>query len=137
MQCPRCRDRNETGAKFCEECASLARTRAKRGRQLSQTAKSCPECWHPTEPFAVRPPARRFGSPETYTAKHLAEKILTIGKVLEGVIQLPNVLIVAVDPPAQHWTVWKVGTGCISRDASARFGVYAVPQSCFIRRPGA
>src|SRR6516165_5083759 len=85
MQCPRCQHENEAGAKFCEECAaSLARTCANCGRQLSPTAKFCPECGHPTELSAAPPPARRFGSPETYTPKHLAEKILTTRSALEG-----------------------------------------------------
>ena len=85
MQCPRCRHENEAGAKFCEECAaSLARTCANCGRQLSPRAKFCPECAHPTERSAAPPQARRFGSPEVYTPKHLAEKILTSRSALEG-----------------------------------------------------
>src|SRR5262249_22858559 len=39
----------------------------------------CPECAHPTS--AGQP---RFTSPETYTPKHLAEKILTSKAALEG-----------------------------------------------------
>jgi double zinc ribbon protein len=40
MKCPRCEHANDTGAKFCEECASpLARGCAGCGRQLSATAK--------------------------------------------------------------------------------------------------
>jgi class 3 adenylate cyclase/tetratricopeptide (TPR) repeat protein len=85
MQCPRCQHENETGAKFCEECAApLARACAKCGRQLSPTAKFCPECAHPTGLSSEAPPAPRFGSPESYTPKHLAEKILTSKAALEG-----------------------------------------------------
>src|SRR6516162_3882418 len=85
MQCPQCQHENEAGAKFCEECAaSLARTCVNCGRQLSPTAKFCPECAHPTELSAAPPEAPRFGSPETYTPKHLAEKILTSRSALEG-----------------------------------------------------
>jgi len=83
MQCPRCQHENEAGAKFCEECAApLARARAKCGRTLSRTAKFCPECAHPTGLSAA--PAPRFDSPESYTPKHLAERILTSKAALEG-----------------------------------------------------
>jgi class 3 adenylate cyclase len=85
MNCPRCRHENEAGAKFCEECAApLARACARCGRQLSPTAKFCPECAQPTASSAAPPPAQRFGSPESYTPKHLAERILTSKSALEG-----------------------------------------------------
>ena len=85
MKCPRCQHENEAGAKFCEECAApLARACAKCGRQLSPTAKFCPECAQPTGFSAAPPPAQRFGSPESYTPKHLAERILTSKTALEG-----------------------------------------------------
>jgi Double zinc ribbon len=83
---PRCRHENEAGAKFCEECATpLARACTKCGRQLSPAAKFCPESAHPTglSP-APPPPAPRFGSPESYTPRHLPEKILTSQAALEG-----------------------------------------------------
>ncbi len=85
MQCPRCQHENEAGAKFCEECAApLARACATCGRPLSPTAKFCPECANPTGLPAAPPPAQRFDSPESYTPKHLAEKILTSKSALEG-----------------------------------------------------
>jgi class 3 adenylate cyclase/tetratricopeptide (TPR) repeat protein len=85
MKCPLCQHDNETGAKFCEECAApLARACTKCGRSLSSTAKFCPECAHPTGLPAAPPPAHRFDSPEAYTPKHLAQKILTSKSDLEG-----------------------------------------------------
>ncbi len=85
MKCPRCQHGNEAGAKFCEECAApLARTCTHCGRQLSPTAKFCPECARPTGLTPTSSTAQRFGSPETYTPKHLAEKILTSRAALEG-----------------------------------------------------
>ena len=85
MRCPRCQHENEAGAKFCEECATpLARACAKCGRPLSPTAKFCPECAHPTGLSAAPPAAQRFDSPESYTPKHLAERILTSKAALEG-----------------------------------------------------
>jgi class 3 adenylate cyclase len=83
MKCPRCAFENRPQAKFCEECAaSLARACANCGTQLSATAKFCPECAHPVAAGVVT--QRRFTSPETYTPKHLAEKILTSKSALEG-----------------------------------------------------
>ena len=85
MKCPRCQHENEAGAKFCEECAApLAWACAKCGRPLAATAKFCPECAHPTGLSAARPPAPRFDAPESYTPKHLAEKILISKSALEG-----------------------------------------------------
>jgi class 3 adenylate cyclase/tetratricopeptide (TPR) repeat protein len=83
MRCPQCQFENRPQAKFCEECAApLARTCANCGTQLSPTAKFCPECAHPVAAGAVTQP--RFASPEVYTPKYLAEKILTSKSSLEG-----------------------------------------------------
>jgi class 3 adenylate cyclase/tetratricopeptide (TPR) repeat protein len=85
LKCPRCQHENEAGAKFCEECASpLARTCPNCGRQLSATAKFCPDCAHPTGLALTIPATERFTSPQAYTPKHLAEKILTSKSALEG-----------------------------------------------------
>jgi class 3 adenylate cyclase len=63
-------------------CATpLARICASCGNQLSPIAKFCPECAHPA---AAEAPQSRFASPETYTPRHLAEKILTSKTALEG-----------------------------------------------------
>jgi class 3 adenylate cyclase/tetratricopeptide (TPR) repeat protein len=83
MKCPRCQQENRPGAKFCEECAApLARACVNCGAQLSPTAKFCSECAHPAGSAAATP--QRFGAPETYTPKHLAEKILTSKSAMEG-----------------------------------------------------
>ena len=83
MHCPRCHTENRPQAKFCEECAApLARACAHCGAELSPTAKFCPECAHPAA--AGRGAQARFASPESYTPRHLAEKILTSKSALEG-----------------------------------------------------
>ena len=85
MQCPRCQHDNETDASFCEECAApLARTCEKCGRSLSPVAKFCPGCAHPTDASASAPVTRTFASPQSYTPKHLAERILLSRTALEG-----------------------------------------------------
>jgi class 3 adenylate cyclase/DNA-binding winged helix-turn-helix (wHTH) protein/tetratricopeptide (TPR) repeat protein len=80
LRCSKCGHDNAIEAKFCEECATqLAPICASCGTQLSPTAKFCPACAHPTSA-----PQSRFVSPEAYTPRHLAEKILTSKTALEG-----------------------------------------------------
>ena len=55
------------------------------GARLSPVAKFCSECAHPTGSAPLRGlDAARFTSPESYTPKHLAERILTSKAALEG-----------------------------------------------------
>src|SRR5262245_45767320 len=85
MKCARCQHQNEARAKFCEECAApLVFTCVNCGCQLGPTAKFCPECAHPTGLAPGAGAAPRFASPERYTPKHLAERILTSKSALEG-----------------------------------------------------
>jgi class 3 adenylate cyclase/tetratricopeptide (TPR) repeat protein len=82
MKCPRCQQENPPQAKFCLECATpLALRCTNCGTQLPAGAKFCFECATPVGGSALAP---RFASPETYTPKHLAEKILTSKAALEG-----------------------------------------------------
>ncbi len=90
MQCPRCQHENSPEAKFCEECAApLARPCSNWGTSLSPTAKCCPECAHPIAAGAAQP---CFASPESYTPKHLAERILTSKSALEVLIRADQIL---------------------------------------------
>src|SRR3989449_205407 len=82
MKCPRCQQENPPPAKFCLECATpLALRCANCGTQLPAGAKFCFEC---ATPVSATGSAPRFPSPEAYTPKHLAEKILTSKAALEG-----------------------------------------------------
>ena len=79
MRCPRCQHDNPAHAKFCLECgARLALTCTKCRAELPGSAKFCLECG---EPVAGQTQSR---SPESYTPKHLAEKILTSKAAMEG-----------------------------------------------------
>ena len=84
MNCLRCGAANSAGRRFCGECGSVL-------------ALACPSCGFSNEPgvkfcggcgaaLGASPAAAgpRFASPETYTPKHLAEKILTSKSALEG-----------------------------------------------------
>src|SRR5712691_1900185 len=83
MKCPRCQHENPPQAKFCLECgARVALTCTSCRNELPADAKFCLECG---EPVASRTaPEPRFTSLESYTPKHLAEKILTSKAALEG-----------------------------------------------------
>jgi class 3 adenylate cyclase len=61
----------------------LARACVNCGAQLSATARFCSECAHPAGPAAA-PAPQRFGAPEAYTPKHLAERIINSKAALEG-----------------------------------------------------
>ena len=81
MQCPGCQHTNPSRAEFCEQCgARLGRVCSNCGGQLAPTVKFCPECGRSvSESFSPR-----RASPDAYTPKHLAEKILTSKSALEG-----------------------------------------------------
>ena len=85
MKCARCGREGTLGAKFCEECgAPLVARCAKCAGPLSPSAKFCPECAHPTGSApASTPRSERFSSPETYTPRHLANRILESRTALE------------------------------------------------------
>ena len=83
MRCTRCQQDNPPQAKFCLECGTaLGQKCVKCGTELPTGAKFCPECGQSVSPQPAA--ASRFTSPETYTPKHLAEKILTSKTALEG-----------------------------------------------------
>src|SRR5438876_317160 len=81
MKCPRCQQDNPAHARFCLGCgARLALACASCGTELPGDARFCLQCGHALAAgTSVRSPA-----PETYTPKHLAEKILTSKAALEG-----------------------------------------------------
>jgi len=82
MQCPRCRHDNPPQSKFCAGCgARLSTACGGCGGELPLGAKFCNQCGRPSgQPDTDA----RFGSPEAYTPKHLAERILTSKSALDG-----------------------------------------------------
>lgn len=97
MKCALCQHENEVGAKFCEECAApLVRTCANCGHPLSPTAKFCPECAQPAQWALEVAKPHGLNSPESYTPKHLAEKILSSRSAFEGARKQVTVLFVDV-----------------------------------------
>jgi Double zinc ribbon len=86
MTCPRCQVENRDGARFCRECgATFGAVCSDCGAKAEAGSKFCDSCG---APLVVSPAptlaALRFSSPDSYTPKHLAEKILTSKAALEG-----------------------------------------------------
>jgi hypothetical protein len=97
---PRCRAENPPRAKFCIECAApLATPCAGCGATLPPAARVCPECARPVEAAPAR-----SSSPESYTPRHLAEKILTTAGTLAGERKQVTVLFVDVS----GFTAWRL-----------------------------
>src|SRR5262252_668554 len=90
-ECPRCRRSNPAHAKFCLGCGgSFMLTCPRCATALPADASFCLECGQPVG----TPAATRHVSPEAYTPKHLAEKILTSKSALEGERKQVTVLFV-------------------------------------------
>jgi class 3 adenylate cyclase/tetratricopeptide (TPR) repeat protein len=84
MQCPRCRAENREGRRFCGECGlSFASACLSCGFLNEGSERFCGGCGKSLA-AGPTPAERRLTSPESYTPKHLAEKILTSKSALEG-----------------------------------------------------
>jgi ribosomal protein L40E len=98
MKCPRCQHENPADAAFCQECGARLETACPSCGTANQLgAKFCKKCGQPvtmTAPAAAG--ASKFTSPESYTPKHLAEKILTSKSALEG--ERKQVTVLFADP---------------------------------------
>jgi class 3 adenylate cyclase/tetratricopeptide (TPR) repeat protein len=94
MRCPQCQFENRDDIRFCEEC----------GAKLRQACPACGSATPPGRKFcgncgqaltAAAPPAPKFATPQAYTPKHLAEKILTSKNSIEG--ERKNVTVMFAD----------------------------------------
>ena len=84
MQCPRCQHENPPAARFCNGCgARMELACAQCGQVNPSGSRFCNGCGAKLGDPAPTPQGR-FASPESYTPKHLAEKILTSKAALEG-----------------------------------------------------
>ena len=80
MQCLRCHAQNREGIRFCEDCgARLAAICPSCGAEVTAGKRFCGSCGTPLGASETRVTA-----PESYTPKHLAEKILTSKSAMEG-----------------------------------------------------
>jgi ribosomal protein L40E len=98
MRCPRCHAENRDSARFCRECgATLPVVCPGCGARLEPGSKFCDGCGSPlAASHAAGEATSRFRTPEAYTPKHLAERILTSRAALEGERKQVTVLFVDV-----------------------------------------
>src|SRR2546425_8125957 len=83
MKCPRCQYENPLGSNFCLACGTrLSATCGACGNDLPVGSRFCNKCGTPVSGESAG--QARFAAPESYTPKHLAEKILTSRTALEG-----------------------------------------------------
>src|SRR5215467_9725278 len=81
MKCPSCQAENPPGMRFCGQCAVLlAAVCPSCGSANPPGNKFCGQCAAPLG----KPAQPRFASPEVYTPKHLAERIINSKVALEG-----------------------------------------------------
>jgi class 3 adenylate cyclase/tetratricopeptide (TPR) repeat protein len=99
MKCTNCQHENAPGQKFCGECgARLEAVCPSCQTKNPPGQKFCGECGAPLAgkppPAEVAParPPDRFASPDAYTPKHLAEKILTSKTAIEGERKIVTVM---------------------------------------------
>jgi class 3 adenylate cyclase/tetratricopeptide (TPR) repeat protein len=84
MTCPRCHAENRESRRFCAECgATLALACPACSFSNEPGEKFCGGCGAPLHSSPAVAQAK-FGAPESYTPKHLVEKILTSKAALEG-----------------------------------------------------
>jgi class 3 adenylate cyclase len=98
MICPKCQTENREGAQFCGVCGQSLKKEnicPKCGHVNPEEFRFCDECGHdlrtPKEPTPIN-----YAQPQTYTPKHLADKILTTRSTLEGERKLVTVLFADV-----------------------------------------
>jgi class 3 adenylate cyclase/tetratricopeptide (TPR) repeat protein len=96
MKCPNCQHENPDTQKFCGECgAKLEKPCPDCGVSNPPQYKFCGECGHTLEEPKEALPID-FSEPQSYTPKHLADKILTTRSSIEGERKLVTVLFADV-----------------------------------------
>jgi class 3 adenylate cyclase/tetratricopeptide (TPR) repeat protein len=114
MRCPQCHDETPVDAAFCPKCGSrLAIVCVRCRTENAPGHKFCKQCGEPLAPLPERAPGTTmFASPQSYTPKYLAERILTSRSALEGERKEVTILFCDVvessllaerlDPEAMH-----------------------------------
>jgi class 3 adenylate cyclase/tetratricopeptide (TPR) repeat protein len=110
MRCPACQTDNRAGVRFCEQCgAGLELACPACGARLPAPSRFCGQCG---ASLSERAPQPRFTSPQAYTPRHLADRILKDRSALSGERKQVTVLFADVsgftsisetlDPEAVH-----------------------------------
>ena len=96
MKCPECQFENREEAKFCGKCrAKLSRLCPACNSENSPENNFCDVCGHDLGESKEAPPID-FNRPQSYTPRHLADKILTNRSSIEGERKLVTVLFADV-----------------------------------------
>ncbi len=112
MECAGCNFENREGAKFCKNCgAKLEFVCPSCGHCCDPDSSFCDECGHDLRKRKESPPID-YNAPQSYTPKHLADKILSNRTAIEGERKLVTILFADVanstamfeklDPEAVH-----------------------------------
>ena len=84
MTCPKCQFDNLENAKFCSECGNKLEFKCPECRKMNPIgSKFCSECGHDLRKSKDRKSVD-YEQPQTYTPRHLAEKILTMRSAIKG-----------------------------------------------------
>jgi len=96
MKCPKCQFENPEGSKFCLECGGKFELKCPHcSKTLPVNAKFCNECGIDlTKPIETAP--INYSEPQSYTPKHLTDKILNTRSSIEGERKLVTVLFADV-----------------------------------------
>src|SRR5438552_1897186 len=85
MKCPQCQYENTVEAAFCDECgARLESACPACGERNRPAAKFCRRCGQSLAEGRSGVASSPFTTPDSYTPRHLAERILTSRAALEG-----------------------------------------------------
>ena len=96
MECPKCQFDNETDAKFCNKCGAKLQIVCTECGQVNQPGSQfCKECGKSLIE-GKETQIIDYSKPESYTPKHLADKILTTRSSLEGERKIVTVLFADV-----------------------------------------
>ena len=118
MQCPECQFENREGATFCGKCgAGLSLVCPKCDSENPPGNNFCDKCGYNLSKPKEAPPIN-YSEPQSYTPKHLADKIFTTRSSIEGEHKLVTVFFADVanytsiseklDPEEVH----KIMDGC-------------------------
>jgi class 3 adenylate cyclase/tetratricopeptide (TPR) repeat protein len=99
MICPECQTELPENARFCKQCGrKIDLTCSGCGKIVPPDSKFCGDCGHdlcrPVSPKDV--PKIDYQQPQSYTPKHLADKILTTRSAIEGERKIVTVLFADV-----------------------------------------
>jgi class 3 adenylate cyclase len=96
MKCSKCQSENREEVKFCEDCGAKMEVKCPScGAFIATGKRFCGECGHDLRK-PREAPSVDYSEPQSYTPKHLADKILTTRSSIEGERKLVTVFFADV-----------------------------------------